>query len=157
MVYEGEIVDGLPDGFGRIMYYCSASQQIPIVPEQVKSLVGNFVKGKPQGKFIKFHLKDEEIAVTITFVLRSMVQIEKQGTIIVPDTEEQKAWNETNFDSLQFNEAEVKTFKEGAEPQQEEKKQSSTTAPDDKNSITDLINEKMKNLDLNKENKAKYP
>ena len=26
MVYEGEIVDGLPNGFGRIMYYCSATQ-----------------------------------------------------------------------------------------------------------------------------------
>ena len=152
MVYEGEIVDGVPNGFGRVMYYCSG-------PEQVKSIVGNFVKGMPEGKCIKFCLKDEEIAVTITFVLRSMVQIEKQGTII-PNTD-QKPYYETNFDSLQFNEAEVKNFKKGAEPQQEEeKKRSSNTAQnaaDDKISITDMLNEKMKNLDLNKEAKAKFP
>lgn len=105
MVYEGEIFDGLPNGFGRVMYFCSS-------PEQVKSMVGNFVKGVPEGQFIKFCLKDEEIATTITFVLRSMVQIEKQGTIIDAKADDQKPFHETNFDSLQFKESEVKNFKE---------------------------------------------
>ena len=105
MVYDGEIVEGLPNGFGRMMYYCSG-------PEQVKSIVGNFVKGVPQGKCIKFVLGDESVEISITFVIRSLLKTVKQGIVLPQSADDQKPFYETDFDNLKWNDGEVKNFKD---------------------------------------------
>lgn len=85
MLFEGQLQDQKPNGFGRLIYQNEYTQ--------TKCYVGFFENGQPKGKYMKFTMVESQ---------DNTVTLEQQGIAQITD--------ETNIDRIKIVEQKIETF-----------------------------------------------